>query len=356
MLGAGCTQTKAVYVLNPDGSGKAKIQLIKPLFGPNRMLAGINDSNRNAREIASDIVSKSSGVLAWRDVEYRLLTLEQGDEMLMFEGVIYFMDIAEVKFHEQVVMYKLSLREDERGNSVLSLDFRPGKDKDEEAEDADGGEVPAVENITGQDVELRKRLKASRKRVGLRMMQALLEMHREEYVFKLPGPVLELTGLQEDDNRTVAFVCDGAELSDKLFDLHEKGDITFSMRSDTPDFLEQLKNLKVEEQLDEIEGITLHAEATFGKGAQPQFDFEKEVREAKGSQGEMFKKLGLEFRPLDTSGQDRDDDGFATAEEVQAGTEDKPWVYIEQKGGDKLVIKDFRKGEFEVKAGHQDSN
>ena len=97
LLLTACKDTKASFILNPDGSGK--LIYYDTLFGMADFLEGLEgeELQRNIDDnVRTNILGNFVGVDAWKDVSYSLN--EAGD--LVFEGTVYFKDVNELSLPE----------------------------------------------------------------------------------------------------------------------------------------------------------------------------------------------------------------------------------------------------------------
>ncbi len=134
----GCIETKDEFTVNPDGSGKVIHELTFPAMNleagfqtmgggapgemgggkpPSEMAGGKpSDPNAQLKNSVREILSKSSGVDAWKDVSYKITD----DGRMYFKGTAYFPDINSLSIHSPNIssdMMRLSFTRNESGRN-----------------------------------------------------------------------------------------------------------------------------------------------------------------------------------------------------------------------------------------------
>src|SRR5262249_54490055 len=118
LLSAGCYERDDKYTINPDGSGKCRVDV---RLGLHESLTTHPTHERlppqaDARRVAMEILEVSKGVDAWRDVAYSL----DRDGMVHFVGTAYFKNLADfVNIRNDILVP--SWEKDPAGGYVLAL-------------------------------------------------------------------------------------------------------------------------------------------------------------------------------------------------------------------------------------------
>src|SRR5262245_31046934 len=147
-LVSGCFEdTKQEFTLNPDGSGK---MVLESSFVPaSEAISEETEGESGLREIVRDILTKSDGIEAWRDVSFS----EQKDGAFSFRGTAYFPDLSRVKLH-QFASVSFSVQKDSANNLVLTQVEQPVSHKS----DFPGANLPSLnEPITQESISRDRR-------------------------------------------------------------------------------------------------------------------------------------------------------------------------------------------------------
>lgn len=180
---AGCFEETQRIVLNPDGSGKTQIEIVRAVSIP---IQGDSDFDVQTvlKETAQAIVEKSKGIDAWKDVSFGY----QDDGRMYFRGTAYFPALDALKIDSQAgknssgggFITNLSLRNTEKGLELFAV---PTTDKEE---DEPQNEVldPFKEKVKYQQLR--------------GMLVAFLTGMRSEYYIELPAAPVEFSGFQLD--------------------------------------------------------------------------------------------------------------------------------------------------------------
>ncbi|MBX7153207.1 hypothetical protein K1X84_16380, partial [bacterium] len=111
---SGCFETTARYVLNPDGSGKATLEVRSASMMENMSAGSAKDP---LNELAKSVISKATGVEAWADVETKKLD----DGRNYFKGTAYFRDVNAVRFKDVMLMDSITFSKNAKGDLVLEI-------------------------------------------------------------------------------------------------------------------------------------------------------------------------------------------------------------------------------------------
>lgn len=100
LLLSGCVETKQVYHVNPDGSGKVQIQAtfsqmrIQTNRGEKDQQGPTREDSAQMYERVRKLIEKAEGVKAWDSVQYGL----NAEAQTTFSGLAYFSDISKLQF------------------------------------------------------------------------------------------------------------------------------------------------------------------------------------------------------------------------------------------------------------------
>ena len=288
LAGSACTQSRAVYTLNPDGSGKARVLLVQPLKEwVTFKEPGEEGHLIKARKRVGEILDKSEGVEAWRDLRFQVLHTKE-TPYLVLEATVYFRDASLMKFEQQNRFLRPGWKKGPDGSRILEIAPRPSEKEDGKKKAKGAKPAPPVPPEEYKD--LVARLQRGEERSGLRMLQMIMERYRQEIIVHLPGRLGEVQGMEKIDDRTVRLVFEGRQAARGVGQL--AGD-------DAEKILAALEEMKVKELKDgykvykRIFGTTFHATATIEGKMEPQFDYKKDVAVAREEYDAMLTRLGL---------------------------------------------------------------
>lgn len=132
VLLSGCFEETQRIVLNPDGSGKTRIEIVRAASIP--MQGEDFDAQTVLKETAQAIIEKSKGIDAWKDVSFGY----HDDGRMYFRGTAYFPALDALKIDSQAgknssggsgFSTNLSLRSTGKG---IELFAKPANDKEED--------------------------------------------------------------------------------------------------------------------------------------------------------------------------------------------------------------------------------
>jgi hypothetical protein len=179
---AGCYQTYETdeqYTLNPDGSGKVTIDAKMTPMGFDSG-EGKADPAALAKKTAKELLEKSEGVTAWKDVSFG----PEKDGRVHFRGTAYFKDLGKLAFNNLgLLKYQWKAQ---NGTGVLSLKM---ENKGNAAAGEKSAKPTTEDEIKAQMLEQRMRYQQSKP-----MMAAMLGSMKTAAHFKLPGTVGEAAG------------------------------------------------------------------------------------------------------------------------------------------------------------------
>lgn len=298
LLIAGCVEATLTYTLNPDGSGKVKVDAVLPArFGEFVSATGGEEPKQKQREpetaaqldemlkdTVTDILEDSEGVTAWKNVSAEF----RDDGKVHFVGTAYFDDLDELDLENIPALSPNLIRSEDRALTlVLEEDDSDKSDEDEPERKRDPRKM--------SDAELDRYIllqRAQYQRSRGMLVAALTEMEIES-VFQLPGPVGEVRVFERLDDKSVSTRLKGKQVLDAVdqFMAHDnawfrrrirqKGRVTFPEA-------DQLKKF----------GLNLDdAKATVPAPKEPQFNYEKELAAARKEYSKIKKKYDLDSKP-----------------------------------------------------------
>lgn len=163
-----CFEVEQEFTLNPDGTGKVRLDSVFPNISFN----GDDEQTEEAlKKAVSEFMKETKGVEVWRDVTYSWTD----DGRVNFKGTGYFEDIKELELHN-VGMMAFDWSAD-GGKGTLTMDFK----------ESEGG---ANEKVISKDPEERKKeIKMERQKFkqSKPMMTGFMTGLKHKAVFNLPG-------------------------------------------------------------------------------------------------------------------------------------------------------------------------
>ncbi|NUM81491.1 hypothetical protein HUU42_11860 [bacterium] len=273
-LVTGCFETTAHYVLNPDGSGKATLEVRSASMMEN-MSAGSEKDPLN--ELAKSVINKATGVEAWTDVETKKLD----DGRNYFKGTAYFRDVNSVRFKDVMLMDSITFSKNSQGNMVLEINSNKESKKKSE-----------TKPLTNQ-ADIDKAIKDQKN--GYQqikpMLTAFLSTMRTDASFELPGKIEKTSNFKTDEKGRVSIAFDGQKFIDALDKL--MADEKF-LKAQAMAGADIKTGPPVGEDINEmIFGEKGPIRATTKGKLKPLFDYEKEVAAAKISFEELKKTIDL---------------------------------------------------------------
>ncbi|MEA3368388.1 MAG: hypothetical protein U9R68_09780 [Planctomycetota bacterium] len=296
-LVAGCLETKQDVTVNPDGSGKTRVEIVMSDV-PFSMTPQQDppDPQVTAKRFAKSVLEKSKGVDAWSDVAFK----RTEDNRTRFTGTAYFRDFAAMNL-QAGKMKGVTLEKTADGGMVLQVETQqqPGPltgGRETSPPQATEPEKPMAEEQTQQ------RLAAERaKWQQMKPMMAMtLGRMKMEATFHLPGTLKEVQGFEKTPDGGVRFVFDGAkvlEVVDKLMADDEY--VRKNMLAGKGGMGQPPLDDKALQQLFGTAGALV---AKTAGPAKPQFDYAAEVQAAKAAYPAMIQRLGLDQVPADQPG------------------------------------------------------
>ncbi|MGD9419173.1 MAG: hypothetical protein Q7R22_009530 [Verrucomicrobiota bacterium JB025] len=254
-----CFETEQSFTLNPDGSGKVRHVCVYQ----NVSLNGEDDqSEEGLKEAVAEVLKKSEGVDAWKDVEFKRLA----DGRIRFEGTAYFKDLGKLEINNQG-MLKFRWKD---GVLELAMD-----------EDGDAGDEGKA---TGEKVNLQA--ERAKYQQAKPMMAAMLGGMKHKAGFKLPGKVAESTNFAKAADGGLELSFTGGRMIEVMDELVADDEWLTKRGFDSqegPDFDDVMCGMLFGE-----EGPVRAKVA----GGEPLFDYAAEVAVAKAEMAGLMKRLG----------------------------------------------------------------
>ena len=244
----GCIETKDEFTVNPDGSGKVLHELTFVPMNLGQVLggapalasqeaAGAGDERRvtgderrvtggqpggpggagggaspalhsqaQLKQSVKEILRKSTGVDAWKDVSYNLT--DQGK--IHFRGTAYFADINNLSLHSGISEgdTQISLTRNALGEIAIEM---KSKSAATSLADQTGGRTPppAVSEEKLNELVRQARTQYEQARV---MLQGFFAGLKSETILHVPGRVKEVSNFEQVDDHTVRLIVDGPRL------------------------------------------------------------------------------------------------------------------------------------------------
>jgi hypothetical protein len=302
----GCIETKDEFTVNPDGSGKVIHELTFPAMNPEAGLQTIgggaspevgkgkppsvkvgvkpSDPNAQLKNSVREMLSKSSGVDAWKDVSYK--TTDDGK--MHFKGTAYFPDINSLNIHSPNIgsgMMRLSLTRNESGEITIEI-------KGQEQAAAPGAPQTATPAAAVPEEKLDELVQQARVQYEQNkpMMQNTLSTLKSEVVLHLPGQVKEVSNFEQIDDKTVRIAFDGSKLIG-IIDQKMQDDawLKEQIRAGKDPLTSGRNDLETNELLF---GQRAPIRVVVAGAAEPLFDYSAEVVTAKADYQSILSQLG----------------------------------------------------------------
>lgn len=281
LLAAGCVEGELNYTVNPDGSAKVRIDVVaaKPLefnVGPEKADEPLDALLRRA--IKSTL--ESPGVSAWKDVaaEWR------PDGKLKFTGTAYLRRLGDYDGKSGIPMLGPNLAAERGPDGSLRLVAKQSDAKGDQPPRRKPKTPAEIAKMTDEELDRHVLRELIDGQSAKPLLRAMLGDAKVKAVYTLPGEVTAATGFTRD-GKTASFTLDGNKILanlEKLFVQDKAAWRKMYREATAPDFLEHL-----------VFGMTDRASITVAKPGEPQFDFDKEVKDARAAYPEVRKKFGF---------------------------------------------------------------
>jgi hypothetical protein len=294
----GCVELTQTITLNPDGRGKMKIELVTAAydFDFNPMPGAPGGKKKKSlddlkREAITKFISETPGVTAFKDVTVHWTR----DGKLHMVGTAYFERLEDLDkaanapkegFNVQSPNFRSSFKVAvDKGTMSITAKNQSVKEGINPLE----GDGAAVDFSKMSDKEIDEHLLAQR--VEYQKFRPLMEMMfndlKVKAVLHLPGDIVEVKGFKKEGKRTVSQTLEGKAFMAVL---------TKIIMMDR-DEVKKLAASKSEKDLMALIGpLASYADCavTINNLGGPQFDYDKEVREARAAYPALRKALGLD--------------------------------------------------------------
>jgi len=291
MLVAGCFETKQDVTLNPDQSGKVRVELVMSDM-PFTMMPQDDppDPEMTSKRVAKSILDGSKGIDTWSDVSVE----RTEDNRTRFTGTAYFKDFTAMNL-QAGKMQGVTLEKTADGGMLLRL--KPEQPGAPLGRRDTGTAPPAEPEKQMTDEEMQQRLAAERaKWQQMKPMMAMtIGKMKMDAIFRLPGKLVKVEGFQKTSDGGVQFVFDGTkvlEVIDKL--MADDSYVRENMLAGKGGMGQPPLG---EEAMKQLFGTTGALVAQTQGPAEPQFDYAAEVQAAKAAYPAMIKRLGLDKVP-----------------------------------------------------------
>ena len=268
---ASCYETKQEITLNPDGTGKMRLESSFQNFNIGNQDASPEEALQAA---VGRIVNDSRGVDVWDDVSFKQLD----DGRIHFAGTAYFKKIEAVEI-PNLGMFDFKWTHDSAGKGNLSLTMKKSDDPEEKKEQP---------TLTAE--EKAKKIKEERAKFqqAKPMMSGMLGGLRQTVDFRLPGNIVASSNFKRSPLGTLSLTFEGSkmiEAIDKLMaDDEWLGRHGFDPQS-APEMDDEFCGL--------IFGEKAPVSASVTGANQPLFDYAVETTAARKGTEALQKKLGL---------------------------------------------------------------
>lgn len=196
---AGCFETKQEFTLNPDGSGKVIHECVLQSTGG---LGAVDVSPEGTKAAIREILEKSVGVDAWREVSYR----RHDDGRLFFRGTAYFKNLSQFELPNQTA---LKFAWNKLGSGRVALVAREGTNQAHRT-------TPVLTNQPPVDLPAKLAQERANYQKIKPVIAAMLAGMKQESVFHLPGRLAGESTFPPGRDGAVKIQFEGAKLAAAL--------------------------------------------------------------------------------------------------------------------------------------------
>ncbi len=194
LLISGCVETKQVYQINPNGSGKVHIEAtfsqmrIQTNRGNEEQEGPTREDSAQMYERVGKLIEKAEGVKAWDSVQYGL----NDDGQTTFRGVAYFSDISKLQFQSLPMLPVIRFNENQ-----MAWGVKP--------EPVDTAKPRSYRDSPLSKKEVRDRVKSIQKQFKResKMVEMAASMFELEATYHLPFKVKAVKGVNQTGKRKV---------------------------------------------------------------------------------------------------------------------------------------------------------
>lgn len=193
----GCYEERQQITLNPDGSGKAIVEIVRPVGMSMQDEEEDFDLQERLRETIAAMVEKADGVEAWKDLEFRY----QPDGRMLFRGTAYFPNISQFRINALAA-------KNTSGSGSFPSDFKIGPSQDGlELIGSPGKKEEERINSSPVSDSFHEKVEYQQTR-GLAL--ALFDGMRIERTIRMPGKIVEASGFAAN-GQTLTYLFEGAK-------------------------------------------------------------------------------------------------------------------------------------------------
>lgn len=290
----GCIQKTFDITVNPDLSGKAKVEIKMPAMGKIRMdNSGPQDNKAKAKEAAAGVIENSEGVDAWKDVSYEL----SPEGKAVFRGTAYFKTLKDLKIAAGTIKSNdetLIFLKQADGNLFIKM---KEEGKDEPAPGASGDQMQL------SDEELKVALEAFRAQWGAMkpMMEGVLKEMKESYTFRWKGTLGKNNNFKINSDGSITIVKDGEAILNAMDQLINDDEWVKKQVEAKRDI--QKQGPKFDDTLNGVLfGSPGPVEALVKFDGAPAFDYQAEVTEARKQKDQISKLLSVDKSSMPATG------------------------------------------------------
>ncbi len=274
----GCLDTKQEFWLNPDGTGKVRVEAVLSRID----LGGGQDADPEvkAKSTVLDELQKAEGVEVWSDVAYEALD----DGQVKFQGTAYFTDISQLRFHNagmKLSLYDTIDVQSQSGQTIVTISSSD-KDKKKKAQ--------KPKQLTEEEIDAEIR-KAKAEFGKMSMMLNVMATLRIQRIVHTSGAVQSVTNMEKLSDQSVAFDFRGEKMIEVFNQLIEDEDYMREMLragrhpvKDGPEGDDQFNQM--------IFGEAAPVTATFAGSESNLFDYRAEVAAATAPYAALVEELG----------------------------------------------------------------
>jgi hypothetical protein len=278
VLVVGCIETKQDYTLNPDGSGKVVVEVIKD--DTMAMMMGApqeqQDPEMEARRFVKQVMDGTQGVDAWENVSHD----KTPDGRTRFRGTAYFADLAKLKLQAAGASNIEWVKEGD--GMVLRV-------REDEAKPEAAPAEPAPE-LTDEQLKM-ERLKYQQMRV---MMDATIGRMKIDVSYMLPGTLAEVSVFKKDPSGAVRMTVEGGRILAAMDEMMQDDANVRKMAGSGG----RNMGMKMDENMKEkVLGGKGPITARVKGDLKPLFDYAAQSKAAREAMPAMIERLGLDKLP-----------------------------------------------------------
>jgi hypothetical protein len=200
----GCFEVKEEIILNPDGSGKAIIEVVT--VNSDALMGGFGAQQKKSESSSAlSMIEKSKGVDVWKDVTYG----KTQDGRLFVKGTAYFSEFNKLKIESAPSFRLEGTKEGQWIISVSNDEFNMDKKSDNSktflSATASKEERMAIIEKEKQGFQAAKA-----------MMGMFLGTIKMDITLQVPGKVISVSNLKKDEKGRIRFHLDGSNLMEGM--------------------------------------------------------------------------------------------------------------------------------------------